>query len=81
MSEVTVAMEKVVKVFGGLLGALSGFLFGDLDGMLIALIALICLYFLKTVWVATLCYSLGLIYSGIIRIIQAFRRTSVVYIQ
>lgn len=40
-------MEKVVKVFGGLLGALSGFLFGDLDGMLIALIALICLDYIS----------------------------------
>ena len=50
-------------------------------GIINVLIALLCLVFLKTVWVATLCYSLGLIYSGIIRIIQAFRRTTVVYIQ
>jgi uncharacterized membrane protein HdeD (DUF308 family) len=50
-------------------------------GIINVLIALLCLVFLKTVWVATLCYSLGLIYSGIIRIIQAFRRTAIVYIQ
>ena len=40
-------MEKTVKILGGLLGAFSGFLFGDLDGLLIALIALICLDYIS----------------------------------
>ena len=50
-------------------------------GIINVLIALLCLFCMKTVWVATLCYSLGLVYSGIIRMIQGFRRTAVVYIQ
>ena len=44
-------------------------------------LALICLIFIMNMEVAVLIYSLGLIYSGIIRIISGFRRTSFIVIQ
>ncbi|MBQ9060633.1 MAG: DUF308 domain-containing protein [Firmicutes bacterium] len=50
-------------------------------GLVNVIMALLCLVFLKQVEVAVVIYSVGLIYSGLIRIIQAFRRTAVIYIQ
>lgn len=50
-------------------------------GIINVIMALLCLIFLKQAFVAVLIYGIGLIYSGIIRVIQAFRRTAVVYIQ
>lgn len=51
------------------------------QGIINIVIAILCLIFLKTTWVAMLFYGTGLMYSGVVRIIQAFRRTAVVYIQ
>ena len=50
-------------------------------GLVNVIIAALCLAFIGTESVAAGIYSLGLAYSGIIRIVQAFRRTAVVYIQ
>ncbi len=43
--------------------------------------AILSLIFIKTVAVAVMIYAIGLIYSGVMRIIQAFRKTAVIYIQ
>ena len=45
------------------------------------IIALLCIVFIEKITVAVMIYGTGLIYSGGIRIIQAFRRTAVIYIQ
>lgn len=45
------------------------------------IIALLCLVFLKEIEVAILIYGAGLIYTGVIRMIQSFRRTAIIYIQ
>ena len=50
-------------------------------GIINVIMAVLCLIFLGTEAVAAEIYALGLMYSGLIRIIQAFRRTAVVYIQ
>ena len=50
-------------------------------GLINVIMAALCLIFLGTPMVAVEIYALGLIYSGVIRIIQAFRKTAVVYIQ
>ena len=50
-------------------------------GIINVIMAVLCLIFLGTEAVAVEIYALGLMYSGLIRIIQAFRRTAVVYIQ
>ena len=44
-------------------------------------IALLCLFYSKSVRIAVYIYSAGLFYSGIIRIIQAFRKTQNIYVQ
>lgn len=51
------------------------------SGVVNVVIAVLCIAFLGTSAVAAEIYSLGLIYSGVIRIIQACRRTAMVYIQ
>ena len=43
--------------------------------------ALLCLIFIQSVLVAVYIYAAGLIYSAFFRIVTAFRRTAVVYIQ
>ena len=45
------------------------------------LIAILCICFIQSVALATFIYGLGLVYSGIIRIIGAFRKSAIVYIQ
>ena len=50
-------------------------------GIINVIMAGLCLAFLGTVEVAVEIYAAGLVYSGIINIIQAFRKTTVVYIQ
>ena len=50
-------------------------------GLINVIMAALCLIFLGTPFVAVEIYAIGLVYSGVIRIIQAFRKTPVVYIQ
>ena len=50
-------------------------------GLINMFMAVQCLIFLGTPAVAVEIYALGLMYSGVMRIIQAFRKTAVVYIQ
>ena len=50
-------------------------------GLINVIMAVLCLIFLGTPTVAVEIYAFGLIYSAVIRIIQAFRKTAVVYIQ
>lgn len=52
-----------------------------IHGIINAILAGLCLAFIGTVEVAVEIYAVGLVYSGIISIIQAFRKTAVVYIQ
>ena len=51
------------------------------SGAVNVIIALLCIVFIEKIAVAVMIYGAGLIYSGVIRIIQAFRRTAVIYIQ
>ncbi len=50
-------------------------------GIIDLLMAVCCLVFIKNGDTAVYIYSAGLIYSAVIKIINAFRRTAVVYIQ
>lgn len=50
-------------------------------GMIDIVIAVLCIIFIRSVALATFIYGIGLIYSGIIRIISAFQRSAIVYIQ
>jgi|GEM_PF-454045 len=52
-----------------------------LHGVVDLLQALLCLIFIGSVQLAVYIYVAGLIYSAIFRIITAFRRTAIVYIQ
>ncbi len=45
------------------------------------LIAVICVIFVNSIDILVYVYSLGLIYLAIIRIVRAFRRSAIVYIQ
>ena len=44
-------------------------------------LAVVCLIFINSMRVAVIIYSVGLVYSAVIRIISAFRKTSFVVIQ
>lgn len=50
-------------------------------GIVNILIAALCLFNLKSTLVAVEIYCLGLAWSGIVRIIQAFRKQAIVYVQ
>ena len=50
-------------------------------GIINVLIAGVCLAFIGTVNISILIYGLGLMYSGGICVIQALRKTEVIYIQ
>lgn len=50
-------------------------------GAINVLMAIACLVFIKKIWFAVIIYAIGLIYSGIMRIITACRRNRMVYIQ
>ena len=52
-----------------------------IHGLINVIMAILCLVFLGTPAVAVEIYAFGLMYSGLMRIIQAFRKTAVVYIQ
>ena len=49
-------------------------------GIVNIILAVICIVFLRSTSIAVYFYSAGLIYSAIIRIISAFRKTAVVFI-
>lgn len=51
------------------------------SGIINVLMAALCLVFIKSVLTAVMIYAAGLFYSGLIRIIQSFRKTAIVYIQ
>ncbi len=51
------------------------------SGVINVIVAGVCIAFLSNTAVAAEIYALGLIYSGVIRIVQACRRTASVYIQ
>ena len=50
-------------------------------GVISVLLAAMCLVFIKVTKIAVMIYAAGMIYSGIMRLIQSFRRTRMVYIQ
>ncbi|WP_029321623.1 DUF308 domain-containing protein [Butyrivibrio sp. AE3004] len=52
-----------------------------MHGIINILIALFCFIFIKEQDTAVIIYSVGIIYSGILRLISAFRKTTMVYIQ
>ena len=50
-------------------------------GIVNILVAILCLFALGSIRILVVMYCLGLIYSGCVRIIYAFRKTAIVYIQ
>ena len=52
-----------------------------LYGLLNVVIAVLCLIFIKSIGIAVIIYAFGLASSGVMRIVQACRRTAIVYIQ
>ena len=50
-------------------------------GVISILIALACVVFLKKTDVLVIIYAAGLIYSALMRLVTAFRKTAVIYIQ
>ena len=51
------------------------------SGVINVLLAIVCLIFIKMTMIAVMIYAVGMIYAGVMRIITAFRRTAMVYIQ
>jgi uncharacterized membrane protein HdeD (DUF308 family) len=52
-----------------------------ISGIICVILAVACLIFIKATKLAVMIYALGVIYSGVVRIIQSFRKTAMVYIQ
>lgn len=50
-------------------------------GMIDIIIAIVCIIFIKQLNVAVIIYCFGLVYSAVLRIISACRKTTLVYIQ
>ena len=50
-------------------------------GLVNVILALLCLFYIKSTSIAINIYAIGLIWSGAMRIIQSFRKTEIVYIQ
>lgn len=50
-------------------------------GLINIIIAVACLFFMKSNRILMYVYGCGLIYSAIVRIVSAFRRTAIVYVQ
>ena len=81
----------IVHAFSGLVEILrsreagsykaKGWLRKFLHGLVNIALALGCIIFIKRANTASLIYAVGLLYSGIIRIVTAFRRSTLVYIQ
>lgn len=51
------------------------------SGVVNVVMAVLCVVFLRSVRIIVFIYGIGLIYTACIRIVTAFRRTAVVYIQ
>ena len=51
------------------------------QGVVNLIVAVLCMFSLESTKLLVILYCLGLIYSALVRIISAFRRTSIVYIQ
>ena len=50
-------------------------------GIINVIMAILCLVFLKSIETAVLIYTIGLAYSGVMRIVSSARNTAIVYIQ
>ena len=50
-------------------------------GVVNIVMAIVCIIFIRQMSVAVVIYGIGLIYSSVLRILSAFRRTKMVYIQ
>lgn len=55
--------------------------FSLISGIINVVIAILCIVFIGSTNMIVYLYSAGLIYSAIVRIITAFRKTAIVYIQ
>lgn len=71
-------MDKIVKSITAMLGGLAGFMFGDLDGLMVALIAFIVLDYITGILVGTAKHRLsshtsfvGLVKKALILVIVA----------
>lgn len=52
-----------------------------LSGVVNIVIAVLSVAFLKSTSIIVILYSIGLIYSAVVRIVTAFRKTAIIYIQ
>lgn len=71
-------MDKIIKSITAMLGGLAGFMFGDLDGLMVALIAFIVLDYITGILVGTAKHRLsshtsfvGLVKKALILVIVA----------
>lgn len=63
------AMHEIFKAFSAVLGGIAGFLWGDLDGLLIALITFICLDYITGIVVGAAQHRLNsqISFTGLLR--------------
>ena len=59
----------------------SSWKFSLVSGIISVVIAILCIVFIGSTNMIVYLYSAGLIYSAIVRIVTAFRKTAIVYIQ
>lgn len=81
----------VVYAFAGAIGILraleakkyqaSSWKFSLISGIINLVIAILCIVFIGSTKMIVYFYCVGLIYSAIVRIVTAFRKTAIVYIQ
>ena len=74
-SEIYIILYLIgTHAFSGLVDLLHGFQAGKM-------ICVLCIVFIRSSATVSLIYGLGLVYSAIGKIVSAFRRTAIVYIQ
>ena len=62
-------------------GGASSYRLKTVHGILDIVMAILCIIFIRRMSIAVIVFSIGVIYSGVLRIISACRRTKFVYIQ
>ncbi len=74
-------LVEVLRAREARLQGASSWKFKLIHGMVDLLMAIICIMFINEGSIAVLIYAIGLIYSAVLKIISAFRKTRFVYIQ
>ncbi len=72
---------EVLRAFEAKKNGSSSYILKLIQGAADLLMAACCLIFIKNGNIATYIYSIGIIYSAIMKIIDSFKKTAVIYIQ